>query len=152
MTVDEFRRELVGVPLCGTPDCRPVRRQDALHRASAGRHRDPRRRRPGGLRAVGGERRADLPPQRAGSARPAALRDLRARRPQQLPQQRRRRILSRALRERQVAGPTRRRRHFAPRECTRAPVPNLSYDPATNQPGRHYDACSAYAVSRLALR
>ena len=43
MTVDEFRRELVGVPLCGTPELRPVRRQAALHRAPAGRHRDPRR-------------------------------------------------------------------------------------------------------------
>ena len=102
MTVDEFRRELVGVPLCGTPETGPFAGKSlcTVHL-------------PDGTAILAGaglvvyglweaERRQDLPPQRQRSGRQAALRDLRAGRPQPLPQQRRRRLLPRALRERQA--------------------------------------------------
>ena len=65
MTVDEFRRELVGVPLCGTPDSGQFAGKQlcTVHLPDgtailAGRGTC-------GLRPVGSKRRADLPPQRA---------------------------------------------------------------------------------------
>ena len=152
MTVDEFRRELVGVPLCGTPDCGQFAGKQlcTVHL-------------PDGTAILAGaglvvyglweaERRADLPPQRAGPARPAPLRDLRARRPQPFPQQRRRRLLPRAVRERQVAdrsadsasfwlGPARKRR-------------NLSYDrrPRITLGGMSMRAALAVAAALLIAR
>ena len=102
MTVDEFRRELVGVPLCGTPESGPLAGKSlcTVHLpdgtailAGAGLVVY------GLWEADGGQ---DLPPQCARSDRQAPLRDLRAGRPQPFPQQRRRRLLPRPVRERQV--------------------------------------------------
>ena len=63
MTIDEFRRELVGVPLCGTPEsgqfagkmlCTVHLPDGTAILAGAGAR---------ALRPVGGDRRAGLPPQ-----------------------------------------------------------------------------------------
>ena len=103
LTVDEFRRELVGVPLCGTPDsgqfagkqlCTVHLPDGTAILAGAGLVVY------GLWEASNGQicrRNAQDPPDQQ------PLRDLRACRPQPFPQQRRRRLLPRAVRERQIA-------------------------------------------------
>ena len=120
MTVDEFRRELVGVPLCGTPETGPLAGKAlcTVHLpdgtailAGAGLVVY------GLWEADGGQicRRNQHDP-----ADKQPLRDLRAGRPQPFPQQRRRRLLPRAVRER-INRPPR-------RFDSACETPHLSYD------------------------
>ena len=148
MTVDEFRRELVGVPLCGTPElgqfagkqlCTVHLPDGTAILAGAGLVVY------GLWEASGGQicrRNA------AGSGRQAALRDLRAGRPQPLPQQRRRRLLPRAVRGRQAIRAGIALRRFGPGPARKSPA--CAYYPVARESrweDRH--ACSSCGAPLL---